>query len=99
MLTSDDVARLAALARIELSDEELAHLAPQMSLIVDSVAGLSEAIGPDILPTSHAVPMTNVMRDDVPEVVDADFLVLVQAGAPSWEDGRFRVPRILEDEA
>jgi len=98
MLTSDDVARLAALARIELTDAELAHLAPQIDVIVRSVAGVAEVMGDDIPPTSHSVPMTNVMRDDVPAPTDpATILPVLAADAPDFEDGRFRVPRILEE--
>ena len=100
MLTSDDVARLAALARIELTDQELAHLAPQIDVIVQSVAGVAEVMSLDIPPTSHSVPMTNVMRDDVPAPTDpATIKPLLEADAPVWQDGRFRVPRILEEES
>ena len=99
-LTSDDVARLAALARIDLTPQELAHLAPQIDVIVSSVAGVAEVMGEDIPPTSHSVPMTNVMRDDLPAPADAAQLrPLLAAGAPAWQDDKFRTPRILEDEA
>jgi len=100
MLTTDDVAKLAALARIELTDDELARLAPQIDVIVASVAGLAEVNTEGVPPTSHAVPATNVMRDDVPAPYDAPgFVEQLAAAAPAFEDGRFRVPRILEDEA
>jgi len=97
MLTTQDVARLAGLARIELTPEELAHLAPQIDVIVDAVAGVAEVMAVDIPPTSHAVPMVNVMRDDVPAPSPA-IRDLLAADAPDFEDGQFRVPRILEDE-
>jgi len=98
MLTTDDVRALAALARIELTEDELAYLAPQIDVIVDSVAGVSAAMTEDVPPMSHAVPMTNVMRDDVPEA-PVDMRPLLQADAPDWQDDMFRVPRILEEEA
>jgi len=99
-LTSDDVGRLAALARIELSQEELAHLAPQIDLIVDAVAGVAEVMAVDIPPTSHSVVMTNVMRQDVTTSLDQPMMLpLLEADAPAWEDDRFRVPRILEEES
>ena len=97
-LTTNDVARLAALARIELTPQELAHLAPQIDVIVDAVAGVAAVMGEDIPPTSHSVPMTNVMRDDVPEPAEG-LRPLLAAGAPQWADDRFVVPRILEEEA
>ena len=64
-LSTDDVADLARLARIELTAEELAHLAPQLDVILESVARVSDVAADDIPPTSHALPLTNVFRDDV----------------------------------
>jgi aspartyl-tRNA(Asn)/glutamyl-tRNA(Gln) amidotransferase subunit C len=96
-LTAADVARLGELARIRLTDEELAHLAPQLDVILASVARVTEVATPDVPPTSHALPLTNVFRDDV--VAPSLSAAAVLAGAPSVEDGRFRVPRILQEEA
>lgn len=59
-LTKDDVARLAALARIDLTDTELEHLAPQIDLILESVASVTEAAGDDVPATSHPIPLSNV---------------------------------------
>ena len=64
-LTPDDVAALARLARIELTDDELAHLAPQLDVILESVTQVADVAAEDIPPTSHALPLTNVFRDDV----------------------------------
>ncbi|RCK71099.1 MULTISPECIES: Asp-tRNA(Asn)/Glu-tRNA(Gln) amidotransferase subunit GatC [Desertihabitans] len=96
-LTTDDVARLAKLARIELSEAELEHLAPQLDVILESVASVQQVAGPDIEPTSHALPLTNVFREDEvrPSLPREDVL----AGAPAAEEERFRVPRILGEEA
>ena len=63
-LTPQDVADLARLARIELTDDELAHLAPQLDVILTSVADVSDVAADDIPPTSHALPLTNVFRPD-----------------------------------
>ncbi|WP_415093199.1 Asp-tRNA(Asn)/Glu-tRNA(Gln) amidotransferase subunit GatC [Micropruina sp.] len=95
-LTTAEVARLAALARIELSDEELARLAPQLDVILDAVAQVTEVAGDDVPPMSHALPLTNVFRAD--EVRPSLPVEQVLAGAPSVEDERFRVPRILGEE-
>jgi len=98
-LTSDDVARLAGLARIELTADELAHLAPQLDVIVDAVAGVAQVMGQDIPPTSHSVALVNVMRPDEPAPAAPPGLRdQLAAGAPAWEDDKFRVPRILEEE-
>lgn len=96
-LTPADVARLGELARIRLTEDELAHLAPQLDVILASVARVSEVADADVPPTSHALPLTNVFRDDVvtPSLPRETLL----AGAPSAEDGYFRVPRILGEEA
>lgn len=95
-LTTADVARLAELARIELSPDELERLAPQLDVILDAVASVQEVARDDVPPTSHALPLTNVFRDDVvrPGLSAADAL----RGAPAVEDDRFRVPRILGEE-
>lgn len=96
-LTTAEVARLAALARIDLSTEELERLAPQLDVILESVASVSEVAGADVPPMSHALPLTNVFRDDVvtPSLTADQAL----SGAPATEDDRFRVPRILGEEA
>jgi aspartyl-tRNA(Asn)/glutamyl-tRNA(Gln) amidotransferase subunit C len=95
-LTRQDVARLADLARIELTDDELDVLAPQLDLIVDSVASVAQAVPPDTPPSSHAIRLSNVARgDEVRPSWPADAML---AGAPRVEDGRFRVPRILDED-
>lgn len=95
-LTADDVARLGALARIQLSEQECAELAPELDVILESVAKVSEVARPDVPLATHAMPMTNVFRSDV---VTAS-LTQEQAlsGAPAQDDGRFRVPQILSED-
>ena len=96
-ITRDEVAHLAHLARIDLTDAELDHLAPQLAVILEAVASVSTVAAEDIPPTSHAVPLTNVFRED--EQRPCLTPVEVLAGAPEVEDQRFRVPRILGEEA
>src|SRR5215210_4272823 len=96
-LSPDDVAALARLARIELTADELAHLAPQLDVILESVAHVADVAADDIPPTSHALPLTNVFRDDVVQPSLPVQEALRQA--PAAELGRFRVPRILGEEA
>ena len=95
-ISRDEVAHLATLARIDLSEEELDHLAPQLSVILESVASISDVAAEDIPPTSHAIPLTNVFRDDV--VVPGLSPEEALSGAPASEQQRFSVPRILGDE-
>ncbi|MBC7291367.1 MAG: Asp-tRNA(Asn)/Glu-tRNA(Gln) amidotransferase subunit GatC [Actinotalea sp.] len=95
-ISREEVARLAGLARIDLTEAELTRLAGELDVIVDSVAKVSEVATADVPATSHPMPLTNVFRDDVPQEplpVDA-----VLAGAPAAEDGRFLVPQILEED-
>ena len=95
-ITRDEVAHLADLARIELDDAELDHLAPQLNVILEAVASISDVAGDDIPPTSHPIPLTNVFREDV--VVPGLSAEEALSGAPEAEEQRFRVPRILGDE-
>ena len=95
-ITRGEVAHLAMLARIDLDDAELDHLAPQLSVILESIASISGVAGDDVPPTSHPMPLTNVFRDDVPmPCLTAEEAL---AGAPEVEQQRFAVPRILGDE-
>ena len=96
MITREEVAHLARLARLELTETELDHSAGQLDVILQSVARVSEVAGADVPPTSHPIPMENVFRDDVARPsLPREALA---AGAPAWEDDRFRVPRILDEE-
>jgi aspartyl-tRNA(Asn)/glutamyl-tRNA(Gln) amidotransferase subunit C len=97
-ITRDQVAHLADLARIDLSDAELDHLAPQLGVILESVASISVVAADDVPPQSHALPLTNVFREDVarPGLTAQEAL----SGAPvPPEQQRFSVPRILGEEA
>lgn len=96
-LTPADVGRLAELARISLTPEELAHLAPQLEVILESVAQVAQVATADVPPTSHALPLVNVFRPD--EVTPSLPVEAVIAGAPAAQDNRFQVPRILGEEA
>ncbi len=95
-ITPDEVAHLARLARLDLADDELAHLAGQLDVILTAVADVSQVATVDVPPTSHPLPLTNVTRPDVvtPSLTPDEAL----AAAPTAEDGRFRVPRILDEE-
>lgn len=95
-ITREEVAHLADLARIDLSDAELDHLAPQLQVILEAVASISGVAGEDVPPTSHPFPLTNVFREDVvrPCLTPEEAL----AGAPAVEEQRFSVPRILGEE-
>lgn len=92
----DDVARLADLARIQLTDEEIDRFAGEFDSIMDAVASVSEVATEDVPATSHPIAMTNVFREDVVETTLTQEQAL--AGAPEAQDGRFAVPQILGEE-
>lgn len=96
-ISREEVVRVAALARIELTEAEIDRLAGELDVITSAVARVSEVATPDVPATSHPVPMSNVMRDDVPvtPLPVADVL----AAAPDARDGQFGVPQILEEDA
>ncbi len=96
-LSRADVARLAHLARIDMTDDDLDRLSGQIAAIVDAVAQVAEVAGDDIPATSHPVPLANIHRAD--EVRPSLTQAQVLSGAPEAEDGRFRVPQILGEEA
>ncbi|MDL4771757.1 MULTISPECIES: Asp-tRNA(Asn)/Glu-tRNA(Gln) amidotransferase subunit GatC [Thermomonosporaceae] len=96
-ITRDQAAHLARLSRLALGDDELGRLAAQLDQIIAAVARVQEVAADDIPPTSHALPLTNVYRADEirPSLTPEQAL----AAAPAAEGGRFRVPRILDEEA
>jgi aspartyl-tRNA(Asn)/glutamyl-tRNA(Gln) amidotransferase subunit C len=95
-ISRDDVAHLAALARIDLRPDELDRLASQLDGILEAVAAVQELAGDDVPATSHPIPLTNVTRPDEPR----PSLTAQEAlsGAPETAEQRFRVPRILEED-
>ncbi len=96
-ISRDDVAHLANLARIDLTEDELERLAPQLSVILESVATVAQVAANDIPPMSHAVPLSNVFRPD--EVRPSLTPEQALAAAPQVDQQRFAVPRILGEEA
>ncbi|MFZ1361838.1 MAG: Asp-tRNA(Asn)/Glu-tRNA(Gln) amidotransferase subunit GatC [Candidatus Nanopelagicales bacterium] len=90
------VARLAELARISLSDEELQRYSGQLDQILHSVDKVGEVAADDVVPMSHPQPLVNVTRPDVNKPCVDREEVLRQA--PAVEDDRFRVPQILGEE-
>jgi aspartyl-tRNA(Asn)/glutamyl-tRNA(Gln) amidotransferase subunit C len=95
-ISLDDVAHLARLSRLAVTDEELDQFAGQLDQVLAAVARVGEADVADVPPMTHAVPLTNVLRPD--EVRPSLSRDAVLAGAPAAEDDRFRVPRILGEE-
>ena len=95
-ISRDEVANLARLARIAMSDAELDHLAGEMDVILGAVARVQEVAGKDVPATSHPLDVNNVVRED--EVLPSLLPSAALSGAPASEDQRFKVPQILGEE-
>jgi aspartyl-tRNA(Asn)/glutamyl-tRNA(Gln) amidotransferase subunit C len=92
-ITRDDVAHVARLARLELTDDELGTFTDQLAKVLDHARDVEALDVADVPPTSHPYPLQNVLRPDVPTpTLDRDAAL---AAAPVVEDGRFRVPPVL----
>lgn len=96
MLTVDDVAKVADLAMLELSDEELQTFTPQLAAILEHANDVEALDVGDVAPTHHPYPLSNVFRDDV--VAPADVSDEALAMAPESEDHQFKVPPALGEE-
>lgn len=94
-ISPEDVRHVARLARLALSDEELVRMRAEMSAILDYMDKLRSLDTAGVEPTSHAVPLRNVMREDepIPSQPREDML----ANAPDRDGDTFRVPRIIEE--
>jgi aspartyl-tRNA(Asn)/glutamyl-tRNA(Gln) amidotransferase subunit C len=95
-LSRAEVAKLAKLARIEMTDSELDALSSEFAVILGAVDKIQNAPLKNVQPTSHPLPINNVTRPDVviPSLTNEEAL----SGAPAKEDERFRVPQILGEE-
>ncbi|WP_322796049.1 Asp-tRNA(Asn)/Glu-tRNA(Gln) amidotransferase subunit GatC [Tepidiforma sp.] len=93
-LTRDDVLHIARLARIAVTDDEVARLTVQLSGILDHFAALAAVDTEGVEPTAHPLPLANVMRaDEVQPSLSRDEVL---ANAPMTEDGYIRVRAVLE---
>ena len=95
-ITRDEVAHLATLSRLALSDEELDRFAGQLDVIIGAVARVQEVAAARIPPMTHAADLSNVFREDVVMPCLSADVVLSQA--PAAEAGQFKVPRILAED-
>jgi aspartyl-tRNA(Asn)/glutamyl-tRNA(Gln) amidotransferase subunit C len=95
-ITRDDVAHVARLARLELTDDELEAFTAQLDKVLAHAADIEALDIADVPPTSHPYPLVNVLRADAvgPTLDRAEVL----AQAPAAEADQFRVPPILGEE-
>jgi aspartyl-tRNA(Asn)/glutamyl-tRNA(Gln) amidotransferase subunit C len=92
-LRREDVAKIAKLARLRLSDDELDVFTEQLGQILEHANDIAQLPLDDVLPTAHPFGLINVVREDViePSLPRDELLAM----APDAEDGRFAVPRIM----
>jgi aspartyl-tRNA(Asn)/glutamyl-tRNA(Gln) amidotransferase subunit C len=95
MISREDVEHVARLARLALSDAEKDRMREQLNAILAHIDALRAVDTAGVAPTSHAVPVVNVMRDDEPRPCLPQDAAL--ANAPDRAGEFFRVPRIIED--
>jgi aspartyl-tRNA(Asn)/glutamyl-tRNA(Gln) amidotransferase subunit C len=95
-ISRDDVAHVARLARLSLTDDELDRFTGQLAAVLDHARDVESLDVGGVPPTAHPQPIKNVLRPDVvlPSLDRAEVL----AAAPSVEDDRFAVPPILGEE-
>jgi aspartyl-tRNA(Asn)/glutamyl-tRNA(Gln) amidotransferase subunit C len=95
-ISAEQVAHLANLARIALTEEEIEHLTKELGQIMHAVEQVNQVATPEVPPTSHPIPMQNVFRDDVVgQTLTAEQAL---AGAPESDGSRFVVSAILGEE-
>jgi len=94
-LTRDEVRHIAHLARLGISEEDVAHLSGQLSSILDYFEQLKELDTDDVPPTAYALELHNVLRSD--ETVPCSDPADIFANAPAQENGYFRVRVVLEE--
>ncbi len=95
-LSEDAVRHVAQLAQLQLTNEEIQTFTGQLGAILGHADDIEALDIADVPPSTHALPITNVFREDVvvPSLTQTEAL----SGAPAAEDGQFRVPRILGGE-
>ena len=92
-LRREDVAHVAKLARLTMSDAELDMFTEQLGQVLEHASDMNALDLDGVVATAHPFGLVNVVRDDVPRAcLDHD---VVMGMAPDAEDGRFAVPRIL----
>ena len=92
-ISTEQVAHVARLARLDLTEDELEHYTDQLAAILDHAADIEALDLEGVEPMTHPVPLVNVLREDIVRpCLDRDEVL---AAAPAAESGRFKVPPIL----
>lgn len=94
-LSREDVAHVARLARLDVTDDELERFTGQLGAVLEHAADVASLDTAGVPPTAHPLDLVNVLRPDeaTPSLERDEVLAM----APAAENGRFRVPKILGD--
>ncbi|GAC1531796.1 MAG: Asp-tRNA(Asn)/Glu-tRNA(Gln) amidotransferase subunit GatC [Acidimicrobiales bacterium] len=94
-LSRDDVAHVARLARLDVTDDELDRFTRELGAVLEHAADVASLDTEGVTPTAHPLDLVNVLREDrtLPSLEREEVLAM----APAAENGRFRVPKILGD--
>ena len=91
------VRHISHLARLKLTDDEVARIGSQLGDVLDYIQKLNEVNTDDVEPTAHAMPVANVFREDVP--ADSMGVEKVLENAPATEASFFKVPKVLDQDS
>ncbi len=94
-ISREDILRIATLARLDLTEDELSRLENDLARILENIDVLSELSLDSIPPTAQVVPVVNVLRDD--ETAEPLPIDQLERMAPEWEDGTYRVSPVFEE--
>ena len=94
-VTEEDILHIAALSRLKIAKEEEKNYQEELDKIISYMDILEGVNTENVPPTTYALPMENVFREDEPK--DSLDRELALSNAPEVEDGYFKVPRVLEE--
>ena len=94
-ISQEEIRKIAWLSRLEVKEEHMAHVEKELSDILSYVAELDALELDGVEPMAHAVPLHNVLREDVMKPSLDHELAL--STAPEAEDGYFKVPRVVQE--
>ena len=94
-ISAEEIKKIALLSRLEVKDDQIETVGKQLNDILSYMDLLGQVDVTGVKPTAHAVAMSNVMRDDVPQPSLANENALQYA--PEQADGYFKVPKVIQD--
>lgn len=94
-ISAEEIKKIALLSRLEIKEDQMDAVGKQLNDILSYMDLMSQVDITDVQPTAHAVSLSNVMRDDVPQKSISNEAAL--QNAPEPDDGYFKVPKVIQD--